>query len=322
MHSNIKKELFYYVIFIFCLLSTASCSSSLDNKTQTPPTPDTKNWLSIATYNVHFLFDTHCDSTGGCDQESFERMLSPKSYQNKLDNVARAIKYIDADIIMLQEIEKEQCLNDLKNKLPDYPYSAFGETGRNASLDVAILSKWPIKATNTYRKQSLHEGEDGKMHHTLARELLHCQIQTPCGKNLNILTTHFYSKVSDPQAKWRIEEAKFVADILNDLIAQQGNTAVFFGGDLNDDTTSQPIQALLSPPWQLASAVRSEIQSHTWRNHAFDHIIYNANAPIRINPNFTFRICDHRAASTEDIEVKHGLDSSDHCAYRMAFNWQ
>ena len=97
----------------------------------------------IASYNVENLFDLNHDKT------EYEEYIPNKHNWNnhtlniKLDNIARVILDINADIMALQEIESQEALKLLLQKLPLYPYFNFVKNP-NSSVGVAIISKFKI----------------------------------------------------------------------------------------------------------------------------------------------------------------------------------
>ncbi|MCP4715759.1 MAG: endonuclease [Deltaproteobacteria bacterium] len=109
----------------------------------------------MASYNVENLFDLEKNgreypeyvpsSTFGWNRETFEI---------KLTNIARVIKDLNADIILLQEIESRQSLENLQLKLlergADYSFACFAGS-RPTSVACAVLSRFPIIAQQELR---------------------------------------------------------------------------------------------------------------------------------------------------------------------------
>jgi predicted extracellular nuclease len=70
--------------------------------------------LKIATYNVENLFDLEKKGYKYKEYKPYTKSLwNKKNYKTKLNNIAKIIKDIDADIIALQEIHSLQALKDL-----------------------------------------------------------------------------------------------------------------------------------------------------------------------------------------------------------------
>ena len=100
--------------------------------------------FSIATYNVENLFDLQKQGS-----EYKEYIPNNKSKWNKyafnikLRNIVKVINDIDADIIALQEIENQQIMHLLQEKIPRYTFKSFIKY-KNASVGIGILSKIKI----------------------------------------------------------------------------------------------------------------------------------------------------------------------------------
>ncbi len=282
---------------------------------ETPPFEDTTlpNTLRIATWNVHNYFDTVCDSATGCGGSYYEPRETDITYRTKMLSVADGIKRIDADVLLLQEIEKESCLIDVQNWIGTniYPSYAFGETGSTAGLDVAILTRGTITHVTTYRNKHWITQPDGSQKR-LARELLAAEITLPNGIELTAFTTHFVSKVSDTTGERRLGEAKLVRELLDKYIAEHPGRLVVFGGDLNDFPDSEQIQTL-SGDEQLSSAIdMMQGPITTWGDSVtFDYLFYSAeNASKSAKAEV---ICDEYR--------KNGLSSSDHCSVKAVFEF-
>lgn len=123
--------------------------------------------LTIASYNVENLFDI--EKSGYEYHEYIPNTSSnwnQKNYKIKLQNIAKVIKDIDADIIALQEVESLQALLDLRFALKQkglyYEYYKIADK-KNTTVKVAILSKIPfvyskeLSVTQTYQYRNILE---------------------------------------------------------------------------------------------------------------------------------------------------------------------
>ncbi|MCF6331515.1 MAG: endonuclease/exonuclease/phosphatase family protein [Sulfurimonas sp.] len=123
--------------------------------------------LSIATYNVENLFDLEKKGYKYKEYVPYGKsQWNKKNYKIKLNNIAKVIKDIDADIIALQEIHSKQALKDLKLVLKQkglyYKYSAIADK-KSTAIKVAILSKIPfvyskeLFVTYSYKYRNIQE---------------------------------------------------------------------------------------------------------------------------------------------------------------------
>lgn len=125
--------------------------------------------LKIASYNVENLFDLHKSGHEYREYVPFTKAnWNTKTYKTKLQNIAKVIKEIDADIIALQEIESLQALKDLRRTLKEqglyYQYYKIADR-KNTTVKVALLSKLPfiytkeVMVTSTYRYRNILEAK-------------------------------------------------------------------------------------------------------------------------------------------------------------------
>ena len=267
--------------------------------------------VRVATYNVHNLFDTVCD-TGKCGASDYETVLNAGDYRQKVSDVSKGIWTLDADVLLLQEIERESGLQDVQATFAAsvYPDYAFGETGAPASVDVAILTRGTITGVERYRSGFVYTAPDGSTR-KLSRELLAAEVTLPNGAELTAFVAHLVSKVSDPGGDRRLAEAQYIRSVIEAYIQAHPGRLVVFGGDLNDDPGTAPIEVFDRSEVLVrdtASMALEEIL--TWREQAaFDHLYHNA-------------AFDAFRAKTERIcgaTVKQGLSSSDHCGLKSTF---
>ncbi|MFH1062714.1 MAG: helix-hairpin-helix domain-containing protein [Candidatus Omnitrophota bacterium] len=132
----LKNKLIFLITFLFILAFTAP----LHAKT-----------FKIATYNVENLFDL--EPSGNEYIEYLPNNIfnwNQDTLNIKLNNIAQVIKDLNADIIALEEIESEQVLKLLLEKLKenslDYPYYEIAQA-KNTVVKCAVLSKYPISKT-------------------------------------------------------------------------------------------------------------------------------------------------------------------------------
>ncbi|MBR4490330.1 hypothetical protein IKP13_06815, partial [bacterium] len=108
--------------------------------------------VTIGTYNTRLFFDKFCD-TGNCSSSDFEKEPSDSEYSEKVSDLAASVKEIGADIILLQEVEKDSCLKDLFEKSGAYDEFYLGEKGSLASVDTGVMTKGKITYKNKHIEQ-------------------------------------------------------------------------------------------------------------------------------------------------------------------------
>ncbi|MDD5373957.1 MAG: endonuclease/exonuclease/phosphatase family protein [Sulfurimonas sp.] len=179
--------------------------------------------LTIASYNVENLFDL--DKSGTEYEEYIPNGTSDwnqRNYKIKLENIARVIKEIDADIIALQEVESLQALIDLRFTLKQnglyYQYYSIADK-KNTTVKVALLSKIPF----VYSKELSVTQTDEQ------RNILETKFKID-DKDFYLFINHWKSK-SGPESK-RIISAKTLMKRVDEIGFDKN---IILLGDFNSD---------------------------------------------------------------------------------------
>ncbi|MCY1022116.1 endonuclease/exonuclease/phosphatase family protein [Pyxidicoccus sp. MSG2] len=264
--------------------------------------------LRIAAFNVHRLFDTVCDS-GACNAGDYEALPTPDAFGSQADRLAQGISRLDADVVLLGEVETQASLDALKTRLPRFSHAVLGEIYTPASVDVAVLSAWPILLTRGHREQDLPLPGGGTTR--FARELLEVHLDTPGGRTI-VFAAHFRSKVSDDPVR-RLAEAEAAHDIIVDTAREFPDALVVLGGDLNDVPGSPPLDAL-EEDGELLRVSSDRPDSETWTyvysgdHQAIDHLYLARGGGAYVAGSF-------KAAR----EARGGYGGSDHAAVYADF---
>jgi len=123
--------------------------------------------LKIASYNIENLFDLEKNGREYKEYIPFTKSnWNLKTYKVKLQNIAKVIKDINADIIAIEEIESLQALKDLRLTLKQkglyYQYYKIADR-KKTTIKVAFLSKIPfvyakeLAVTPTFRHRNILE---------------------------------------------------------------------------------------------------------------------------------------------------------------------
>jgi hypothetical protein len=104
--------------------------------------------FKVATYNVENFFDLHYDKTEYKEYIPYTKYWHKNSYNNKLKNISKTIRDLDADILALQEIESQRTLNSLLKNHPKYKHSVFYKN-KDSAIGLALLSKYKILSSST-----------------------------------------------------------------------------------------------------------------------------------------------------------------------------
>lgn len=268
--------------------------------------------VTIATFNVRRFFDTQCDSNR-CGANDWEEQLSENGFNNRLDKLSAAIDSLDADVVLLQEIEKQEVLDALAAEFGGrYPVAELGEVGNVASVDVGVLARGSLVDTKGYRATSDLQRPDGS-HTRFAREFLRVDLDID-GERVIVFSAHFVSKASDDPGR-RLAEAQEARRILDRVAAQNDDALVVLGGDLNDTPDSEPLTALTDDGGLArvgSDQSLDEVFTYVWNweKEAIDHLLLASTS--------AGAYVDGSARSVHDREPA-GLGGSDHGALVATF---
>ena len=188
------------------LLALVSCKRDSGGKPPAPasaerPLPDT---VSIAFYNVENLFDFNSDGTEYDEYKPGWYGWTEEAYKKKLDNAARVIAALGADVVGLCEVENMNALKELQAELDKigatYQYAAVAEAVRSATV-TAALSKFPIKEKFAYPVEK-------------SRSILEARIAGGGGE-FRVFVNHWPSKRHPESA--RLEAARILKQRLDEL---------------------------------------------------------------------------------------------------------
>jgi len=258
----------------------------------------------IATWNVHRFFDTVCDS-GECGSGDYEEQPTQAEFDAQADDIAAGIKTINADVIMLEEVESELCMEALASRLG---YSAkqwiiVENRYREGDVYTAIMTKGTIVSQKEYPKT-----DSGYF----SRPLLQATINY--GSEFIVFAAHFKSQSNDnPQL--RLAEAEKTHDIVTDVALENLSTLVVLGGDLNDVPGSDPLNALLDDGdlLRVAEELGHPGDATYWYKQAItiDHLLMSTRAGGTFLPG--------SAKIFKNGNTQYKFKDSDHAAVRAAF---
>ncbi len=267
--------------------------------------------ITIGTFNVRRYFDTICDS-GQCGSNDYEVQLTSSEFDARAEQIANAINDMDVDIILLQEIEKAQCVATIRSYLDEnYPIYVIGETNYDASLDVAIIAKGERLQTISHWGEVLHKPNGEVVY--FARDFLEVQLNVN-GHKVIVFSAHFKSKANDdPDRRWA--EAAGAYKIVTERASKSPEALIVFGGDLNDTPGSDPIDEIEKNNKLLR--VASELSDYDaatyyWSGNyqAIDHLFIANDASG-----------EYISGTTESVRGQNGfgLGGSDHAALKATF---
>lgn len=206
--------------------------------------------VRVAFWNAEFLFD----GTGDEGRADFPWKGDAVASRHHRDRVARVLRTLNADVVMLAEVENREVLEMLvQESLSDLGYTVHYVRGRDSFTrqDMGLLSRVPIEALGRTDERAPMPGTDetyGVSKNLWARFTLG---RTP----VTIIGLHFLSQ-PDNQERRPSREAQ--AEVIRQLAAAERSEGreVIVTGDFNDFDADVPDRKGSQPITQVLTTVK------------------------------------------------------------------
>lgn len=168
-----------------------------------------------------------------------------------IQNTARVIKAIDADILCVVEVDDRIALKRFNEYLlskqnAEYPHVMVIDGNDERGIDVGILSRYPIASIKTHIDDE-YKSTNGQTYKIFSRDCAEYTIDIGGGKFIHYLCNHLKSKgygsPASNNAK-RKRQADRIVEILKTYDLTQDLVVV--AGDFNDTPNSAPLKNLMA----------------------------------------------------------------------------
>lgn len=213
------------------LLALLACSPA----PAPPPRGGAAAAIRVVTWNVHDLFDAE------------DRIVPPgaedlvpaaEEVDAKLRVVAAVLVRLDADLVLLQEVESRAILERLA-LAAGYGAARLVDGNDPRGIDVAVLSRLPLRA---YASHAGELGPDGRL--LWPRDCVEAHAEAD-GRRVVVVGSHLSSALSDAGTR-RAWQAARLREIAERVRADDPDALVVAGGDLNDAPESAALASLLA----------------------------------------------------------------------------
>ena len=204
----------------------------------------------VANWNVENLYDAVDDPDNDGDDEFLPNNVTTRwtqvRYETKLDNLAQVISGMNngagPDILGLQEVENEDVLRDLVDRLPNKRYGIVHvDSPDPRGIDTAMLFNrggFSLLESHAY-KIPLKWGE--------TRDILHAVLEDGDGEKLHVLVNHWPSRgggIEESEPK-RVVAARTLGKSIARIYQREPAARIVILGDFNDEPSSRSIREVL-----------------------------------------------------------------------------
>lgn len=220
--SFLKNGIWIFVLAVlFC-----SCESSASGSASE---------VSVLNWNLETFFDANFDGNEYSEFKNSKSGWSMEKYSARLKRLGDVLKKLDADIVVLEELEKKEQIYDIFNILSggfdfakSYKYGAFAAS-TDAPIGCAVISRFPLSDVRVHEIFSDSEGKMPSM-----RPIMQINVSID-GKNLCLFVNHWKSKSggSEQSEVWRNAQEENLSRLMSVACAE--GSSVLAAGDFNRD---------------------------------------------------------------------------------------
>lgn len=206
------------------------------------------NQLYVVSWNVQTFFDAQ---TSGLEYSEFrgsKSRWSQELYEARLERLAEAIELLDADILVLQEIENVAVMYDISNRLAGrlrgsdaYGWMSF-HVGEGSAIGCGVFSRLPLGRKLVHQIDCRLQGEQPQLRPLLEVEVLLGDAGGEGGASdeaasvLSLFVCHWKSKSGGEEeaAFWQLQqEALLELQLQRVLASPSGTGRALVCGDFN-----------------------------------------------------------------------------------------
>ena len=232
-----KKNKFYkplirrFAALLFIFFVSLSCSMNFSENSRNSE----KQRIKILNWNLQTFFDAEFDGNEYAEFKSAKNGWNIEKYETRLDRLSDVIKELDADVIIMEELEKEAQIQDIANKLSGnfdfsklYNYGLFAKN-KESSIGCAVISRLPIGEISVH---SLDIRTKEKM--PAMRPIIQFSLYSK-DKSIVFFINHWKSKSGGAENSeiWRKRQEKLLVRLMEN--AKSKNKALLACGDFNKD---------------------------------------------------------------------------------------
>jgi endonuclease/exonuclease/phosphatase family metal-dependent hydrolase len=255
--------------------------------------------LTVVNWNVKNLVDDVDDGEMFEDQDF--------QWEEHVSAVANVLNGLDADVIVLQEVEHTQILGAVVAELDEaYPFHQVIDANDPRGIDVGVIARFEPDELISHQQALFSKVGTDDPKYRYARDALEIRI-TFNERHITLFGVHYKSKENDDPDK-RLAEAQYTRGLADTTTADDAGTGVIILGDFNDVPGSAPVDwSVGSDPETYVNTASHVPESERW---TFDY-------------QGSLELVDHQLASPllaemldgDSVRILHGPEveaASDH----------
>lgn len=194
--------------------------------------------LRVVNWNVHDFFDDVADGA--------EAVLQPAEFEAKVAEVGGVLSSLDADVIVLAEVESTRVLDALADGPlagGGYDTRVLAPTNDPRGIHVAALSRRPFDRVASHGEDRFARWGTSEPLYRYSRDCLEMHLAL-APREVALLGVHFKAKSNDDPDK-RLAEAEHTRAVAESIRDDAPDAGILVLGDFNDEPDSPPLQAIL-----------------------------------------------------------------------------
>jgi endonuclease/exonuclease/phosphatase family metal-dependent hydrolase len=216
--------------------------------------------LRVATWNAQHFVDSYDNPYIDAGREDGP----PDSIRARRERFAKAVRRLDADVLVLQEFESAAYAERFaEERLPEMGYEFFAATeSRGWYMNVVLMSRVPLGVVESYAGvttpipgQTTDEGEPAAQAFTNNR-LWTADVLARPGYTFTLAGLHLKAGPDERDAAWRTGQIRFLRSQLTDLMQARPGANVLVAGDFNSLPNSPELELLLNGKRNSSNALQ------------------------------------------------------------------
>lgn len=270
----------------------------------------TKPPIRVLTWNLEHFVDPFDNPY---IENQFDNVPQVKS-QPALQNLAQALRILDADVIGFEEVEGDTAVKFfIDSYIPDNTYKYYAcLPSREWHQNVVIASRFPIGAITSFREVEIYNDLTKTSRNNINSRLTAAEINVSNDYAFLMLCLHLKAGSTPEDAVWRQEQIRVVKNFLDKQASMNPDENVVVVGDMNmvpNDPEFTLLETLgnvkLASPFQklgfpLTHASDSPTRSidHIFLNDAMarEYVPDSASIPLPLSMDRMSSIADHLPA--------------------------